>query len=177
MPDFWGIFARSPGRRLTMSGQSQESPSFIERTPWARYTFVLLLLVIGTFAVWATWNDASASTSVLHHRIFLMGVALVWAVGAVTLALVPWWKQVGAWLIAAHLLIMGLYIGLAIATTDWPDWTARGWLQGWWAFPLIGGQIQQVLRLLRAKPNLPVRSFRLVKAPGDALPETGGLHP
>jgi hypothetical protein len=160
-----------------MSGKSPESLSVVERTPRARYAGALLFVVIGTFAIWATWDDASASTSVLHHRIFLTGVALVWAVGAVTLALIPWWKQVGAWLIAAHLLTMGLYIGLAVATTDWLDWTARGWSQGWWAFPLIGGQIQQVLRLLRAKPNLPTRSFRLVKAPSDALPETGGLHP
>jgi len=159
-----------------VSEQSRESLSYVERTPWARYAFVVLLLVVGTFGISATWNEAAASTSVLHHHIFLMGVALVWAVSAVTLALVPWWGQARTWLIAAHLLIMGLYIGLAIATTDWADWTARGWWQGWWAFPLIGGQIQQVLKLLRVPPTPRGRSLRLV-TPTNALPEAGGLHP
>jgi hypothetical protein len=107
----------------------------------------------------------------------MMGVALVWVVCAVTVALVPWWKQVGAWLIAAHLLIMGLYIGLAIATTNWNGLTMRGWWQFWWAYPLLGGQIQQVFKVLRARPNLPTRPFRLVKTASGALPETGGLHP
>lgn len=160
-----------------MSGQSQKSLSFVERTPWARYAVVVLLLVIGTFSIWATWDDARASTGVLHHRIFLIGVGLVWAVAAVTLALVPWWGQVRRWLIAAHLLIMGLYIGLAIATTDWTGWPMRGWMQFWWAFPLLGGQIQQVLKLLRVPPNPQGRSPRLVRTPRNALPETGGLHP
>ena len=160
-----------------MSGQSQESLSFIERTPWARYACVVLLLVVGTFGISMTWNEAGASTSVLHHHIFLMGVALVWCVCAVTLALVSWWGQARTWLIAAHLLIMGLYIGLAIATTNWADWTARGWWQGGWAFPLMGGQIQQVLRLLRVQPNPPGRSPRLVRTSTNALPQTGGLHP
>jgi hypothetical protein len=159
-----------------MSGESQASLSFIERTPWARYAFVVLLLVIGTFGISMTWDDAGASTSVLHHRIFLLGVALVWAVVAVTLALVPWWGQVRTWLIAAHLLIMGLYIGLAIATTDWADWTARGWWQGWWALPLMGGQIQQVLKLLPVPPSPQGRSPRLVRTHTSALPETGGLR-
>jgi hypothetical protein len=93
-----------------VSGQSQASLSFIERTPWARYAFVVLLLVIGAVGISITWSDARvarASTSLLDLRIFLMGVALVWAVGAVTLALVPWWGQARTWLIAAHLLIMG----------------------------------------------------------------------
>lgn len=163
-----------------MSGQSQESLSFIERTPWARYAFVVLLLVIGTVGVLITWDDAraaSASTSVLHLRIFLMGVALVWALVAVTLALVPWWGQARTWLIAAHLLIMGLYIGLAIATTNWTGLTMRGWWQFWWAYPLMAGQIQQVLKLLRVPLNPHRKSPRLVRTSTNALPETGGLHP
>jgi hypothetical protein len=159
-----------------MSEQSPKSLSFVERTPWARYACVLLLVVLGTAGIFYTWDDASASTSVLHQRIFMMGVALVWVVGAVTLALVPWWKQVGAWLIAAHLVTMGLYIGLAIATTNWAGLTMRGWWQFWWAYPLLGGQIQQVLKLLRARPDLPTRPFRPIKAPNGALPQTGGLH-
>lgn len=162
-----------------MRAQPQESLSFIERTPLARYAFVLLLLVIGTAAISLTWDDASAaraSTSVLHLRIFLMGVALVWAVSAVTLALIPWWGQARTWLIAAHLLIMGLYLGLAIATTNWTGLTMRGWWQFWWAYPLMGGQIQQVLKLLRVRPDPQGRSLRLVRTPTNALPEAGGLH-
>ena len=160
-----------------MGRQSPESLSFIERTPWARYAYVVLLLVIGPVVLWSAWDDAGASASLLHHRMFLMGVALVWANITVTLALVPWWGQVRTWLIAAHLLTMGLYIGLAIATTDWADWTARGWWQGWWAFPILGGQIQQILKLLRVRPNPRGRSPRLVTSSTSALPETGGLHP
>jgi hypothetical protein len=162
-----------------MSGQSQVSLSFIERTPWARYAFVVLLLVIGAVGISITWEDARAaraSTSVLHLRIFLIGVALVWAVGAATLALVPWWGRARTWLIGAHLLIMGLYIGLAIATTNWTGLTIRGWWQFWWAFPLMGGQIQQVLKLLRVPPSPQARSPRLVRPSTNALPETGGLH-
>jgi hypothetical protein len=163
-----------------MSGQSQASLSFIERTPWARYAFVVLLLVIGAVGISITWSDARvarASTSLLDLRIFLMGVALVWAVGAVTLALAPWWGQARTGLIAAHLLIMGLYIGLAVATTNWTGLTMRGWVQFWWAFPLMGGQIQQVLKLLRVPPSPQARSPRLVRTSTNALPETGGLHP
>lgn len=163
--------------RLTMSGQSQGSLSFVERTPWARYAFVVLLLVIGTVGISLTWNDAGASISLLQHRIFLAGVALVWAVVAVTLALVPWWGQARTWLIGAHLLIMGSYIGLAIATTNWTGLTMRGWWQFWWAYPLIAGQIQQVLKLLRVRPDPQGRSPRLVRTSTNALPETGGLHP
>ena len=159
-----------------MSGQSQASLSFIERTPWARYAFVVLLLVIGTVLISMTWDDASASTGVLQHRIFLIGVGLVWTVVAVTLALVPWWGQARTWLIAAHLLIMGLYVGLAIGTTNWTGLTMRGWWQFWWAYPLMAGQIQQVLKLLRVPPTPRRRSPRLV-TPTNALPETGGLHP
>jgi len=163
-----------------MSGQSQASLSFIERTPWARYAFVVLLVVIGAVGISITWSDARvarASTSFLDLRIFLIGVALVWAVGAVTLALVPWWGQARTWLIAAHLLIMGLYIGLAVATTNWIGLTMRGWVQFWRAFPLMGGQIQQVLKLLRVPPSPQTRSPRLVRTSTNALPETGGLHP
>jgi hypothetical protein len=29
-------------------------------------------------------------------------------------------------LFSLHLLIMGLYIGLAVATTNWTGWTLRG---------------------------------------------------
>ena len=101
----------------------------------------------------------------------------MWALGAVTLALVPWWGQARTWLIAAHLVTMGLYIGLAIATTNWTSLTMRGWWQFGWTFPLIGGQIQQVLKLSRVEPSPPRRSLRPVKAHSDALPETGGLHP
>jgi hypothetical protein len=152
-----------------MSGQSQQSLSFVERTPWARYLFVLLLLTIGTVGIALTWNDAGASTSILHHRIFLIGVAFVWALGALTLALVPWWGQARRGLIAAHLLIMGLYIGLAIATTNWTALTMRGWWQFWWAYPLMAGQIQQVLKLLRTGPDSPRRSVRPATAqPGVA---------
>ena len=160
-----------------MSGQSQASLSFIERTPWARCAFVVLLLVIGTVLISMTWDDAGASTSLLYHRIFLMGVALVWALCALTFALVPWWGQARTWLIAAHLLIMGLYVGLAIATTNWAGFPMRGWWQFWWAYPLLAGQIQQVLKLLRVPPHPQGRSPRLVRTPTNALPETGGLHP
>ena len=37
------------------------------------------------------------------------------------------WDKAAAWLIAAHLLIMGLYLGLAVATTDWTAWQMRQW--------------------------------------------------
>ena len=160
-----------------MSGQSQASLSVIERTPRARYAYVLLLLVVGPVGLWSAWDDARASASLLHHRMFLMGVALVWAHTTVTLALVPWWGQARTWLIAAHLLIMGMYLGLAIATTNWTGLTMRGWWQFWWACPLVGGQIQQVLKLLRVRPNPQGRSPRLVRMTTNALPETGGSHP
>ena len=154
-----------------MSEQSQGSLSVIERIPSARYAVVLLLVVIGAVVLWTGWDDASASRSILHHRMFLIGSALVWAVVAVTLALVPWWDETRAWLIAAHLVIMGLYIGLAIATTDWADWTLRRWWQWWWTYPLMAAQIQQVLKLSR------VGAFPPRLAPNDsALPETGGLQ-
>jgi|RhiMethySRZTD1v2_1073278.scaffolds.fasta_scaffold11157_7 hypothetical protein len=159
-----------------MSEQPQESLSFVERSLWARYAFSLLLVACGTVIIWTTWDDTSASTSVLHHRIFLMGAALVWAIIAVTLALVPWWGQVRTWLIAAHLLIMGVYIGLAIATSNWTALSIRAWWQLWWAYPLIATQIHQVLKLSRVEPNAPRRSLRPVKAQSDALPEAGGLR-
>ena len=136
----------------------EESLSFVERTPWARYAVVVLLLVIGAVQISITWDDVRASTSILHHRMFLSGVALVWAVGALTLALVPWWGQARTWLIAAHLLIMGLYLGLAIATTNWTGLTMRGWWQFWWAYPLMAGQSLQVLKLLRVPPIPRARS-------------------
>ena len=132
-----------------MSGQLQGTLSPVERVPVLRYAFVLLMGVIATIPLSLSWNEAGASTSVLQNRIFLMGTALVVAVVAVTLALTPWWEKVGAWLIAAHLVIMGLYLGLAIATTDWTAWQMRGWWQFWWTPPLMSGQIQQVLRLRR----------------------------
>ena len=135
-----------------MSEQPQESLSFVERSLWARYAFSLLLVACGTVIIWTTWDDTSASTSVLHHHLFLMGAALVWTIIAVTQALAPWWGQARTWLIAAHLLIMGSYIGLAIATTNWAALTLRGWLQFWWAYPLMAGQIQQVLKLSRVEP-------------------------
>ena len=158
----------------------QESLTFVERTPWARYSFVALLLVVGAVGISLTWDDARAaraSASVLHLRMFLMGVALVWAVGAVTLALVPWWKQARTWLIAAHLLIIGVYIGLAIATTNWTGLTMSGWWQFWWTFPLVGGQIQWILKLLRVPPHTPGRTLQLVTTPTNGVPQTGGLHP
>lgn len=159
--------------RLITSGQSPESLSFVERTPWARYAVVILFLVIGTATISITWDDASASVSLLQLRIFLIGgVGLVWAVSAVTLVLRPWWGQARTGLIAAHLLIMGLYIGLAIATTNWTGLTMRGWWQFWAAYPLLGGQTQQVLKLLRVPPT-PGRSPRLVRTSADALPQTG----
>ena len=166
-----------PQVRPTMSGQSQGSLSFVERTPWARYAYVVLLLVIGALGVWSAWDDASASASLLHHRMFLTGVALAMANITVTLALVPWWGQARTWLIATHLLIMGLYVGLAIATTNWTGVTMRGWWQFWWAYPLMAGQIQQVLKLRRIPPTPRRRSPRLVTASPDALLETGGWHP
>ena len=159
-----------------MSGQSHESLSFVERIPWARYAYVILLLVIGPLVLWSAWDDASASASLLQHRMFLIGVALVWANITVTLALVPWWGQARTWLIAAHLLTMGLYIGVAVATTNWTAPQMRGWWQFWWAWPLMGGQIQQVLKLLRVRSNPRGGSRRLVRTPTNALPETGGLH-
>jgi len=143
-----------------MSGQSPESLSFVERTPWARYAFVLLLVAIGTVVIWTARDDARAATSVLHYRIFLMGVALVWAIIALTVALVPWWGQARTWLIPAHLVIMGLYVGLAIATTNWTAVTLRGWWQFWWAYPLMAGQIQQVLKLSRIEARPRRRSLR-----------------
>ena len=158
-----------------MGEHSQESLSVIERTPWARYAFVVLLVVIGTVTLRMTWDEAAASTSVLHHRIFLIGAALVWAVVAVTLALVPWWQETRAWLIAVHLVIMGLYLGLAIATTNWTALQMRGWWQLWWAYPLMAGQIGQVLKLLRFGPNPLARSLRLVR--NHPLPAAGGSHP
>ena len=88
------ILIGHPHVRLTMSGPSQESLSFIERTSWARYAFVLLLVVIGTVTLSISWDDAGASTSILQHRIFLIGAVFVWAIITLTLALVPWWKQV-----------------------------------------------------------------------------------
>src|SRR5687768_15764834 len=132
-----------------MSGQLQESLSFVERTPLLRYACVLLVSVILAVPLSLFWNEAGASTSVLQNRILLMGVALVVAVVAVTLALVPWWDKAAAWLIATHLLILGLYLGLAVATTDWTAWQMREWWQFWWTPPLMSGQIQQVLKLRR----------------------------
>ena len=164
--------------RLAMSEQSRVSLSYIERTPWARYAVAILFLVIGTATISITWDDARASVSLLQLRIFLIGgVGLVWAVSAVTLLLRPWWGQARTGLIAAHLLIMGLYLGLAIATTNWTGLTMRGWWQFWAAYPLLGGQTQQVLRLLRVRPNPQRRTPRLVRTSTNALPETGGLHP
>jgi len=174
---FPGIFARSPECEAGNEWTTARVAELHRTHSLARYTFVLLLVVIGTFTFWNTWDDASASTSVLHHHIFLMGAALVWTIIAVTQALAPWWGQARTWLIAAHLLIMGSYIGLAIATTNWAALTLRGWLQFWWAYPLMAGQIQQVLKLSRVEASPPRRSLRPVKAHSDALPETGGLHP
>jgi hypothetical protein len=147
-----------------MNGQLQGSLSVIERAPLPRYTFVLLLVVVAVVLVWTGWDEAAASASVLQNRIFLIGVALVFAVTALTLALVPLWGTARWWLIAAHLLIMGLYIGLAIATTDWTNWQLREWWQGWWTLPFMAGQIQQVLRLLRLGPSPLEGSLRPVNA-------------
>jgi hypothetical protein len=161
-----------------MSGHSPESLIFVERTPWKRYAVAIILLVIGTATISITWDDSRASVSLLQLRIFLIGgVGLVWAVSAVTLLLRPWWGQARTGLIAAHLLIMGLYLGLAIATTNWTHFTFGGWWQFWAAYPLLGGQTQQILKLLRVPPTPRGKSPRLVRTSTNALPETGGLHP
>ena len=132
-----------------MVGQVNESLSYVERVPAARYSYVLRMVVLGVFAVQLTWNEVGVSTSLLHQRLFLMGVTLVFTMVAATLALVPWWGTLKTPLVISHLVIIGLYLGLAIATTDWNHWSLRGWWQGWWAFPLLSGQIQQVQKLLR----------------------------
>lgn len=132
-----------------MVGQLEGSLSVIERVPWYRYASALLLVIIAVSVPWIGWDDAGASTSVLHYRLFLLVSALVGAVIAVTLALAPWRGKVRPRLIAAHLLIMGLYLGVAIATTDWSAWPMRRWWQGWWTLPLVTAQIQWILRLSR----------------------------
>ena len=132
-----------------MAERLQGPLSAIERAPRSRYVYVLVFLVIAALIPWSGWDYAGASTSVFHNRLFLLVAALVGAVIAVTVALAPWWGKVRTRLIAAHLLIMGLYLGVAIATTDWSAWPMRGWWQGLGAFPLLGGQVQQILKLLR----------------------------
>jgi hypothetical protein len=132
-----------------MVGELQGSLSVTERAAWSRYASVLLIVIIAVIVPWAGWDDARASTSVLHSRLFLLVSSLVGAVVAVTLALAPWWGKVGTRLIAAHLLIMGLYLGVAIATTNWSVWPIRGWWQGLWTLPLVTAQIQQILKLSR----------------------------
>lgn len=132
-----------------MPGRLHGSLSTIERVPVARYAYVVLLVIVGGVLLQIHWNDTGASTSVFHTRLFLLGAALVFAIVAATLALVPWWEQVRAWLIASHLLIMGLYLGLAVATTDWSIWSLSGWWQGWWTPVFLVAQIQQVLKLTR----------------------------
>jgi hypothetical protein len=111
--------------------------------------YVFILLAVAALIPWSIWDDAGASTSVLQNRIFLLVCTLVGAFIAITLTLAPWWGKLRARLLAAHFLIMGIYLGVAIATTDWTAWPMRGWWQGLAAFPLLGAQVQQILKLLR----------------------------
>ena len=83
---------------------------------------------------------------------------------AITYAVPSFWRLGGTWAIGAHLVLMGVFVGLAIGTVDWtyPTVSAGLPLQLWWTPWVIIGQVSLIRRLVasQSSPWLSALSLR-----------------
>jgi len=122
---------------------AQQSPS-----GWHRGWLIVAPFVFVAMP-WTQWNELGGSVSLIHSRVFSIAWSAVGLMMALSVYLTPHWRQVGTRLVMANLVTLGLYLGIAIGTTDWANWPLDRWWQAWATVPLLAG----VLPLIRNIAN------------------------
>jgi hypothetical protein len=98
------------------------------------------------------WNEASASVSVIHNRLFVCSFGVAAITMAITIAMKAHWAQFRTQLTIVNLALICLYVGVAIGTTDWANWPVRPWYQAVLTLALLSG-MYGILHQLLARQN------------------------